>query len=219
MEKKSEKSDDSSSVHQLSPRSGNSGGNAVKKIASKFLQESSSHESDISDKPKPDNLKRTMSTNSGYKSRPVLEKFAPKLSTFLILGLFSLIKIRTVMKQDGSKTDKLEKLIIRIGVFSVLYTVPMTIIIACLFYEQHYLPSWMVQWQEHLCQDPEYRNKWQIPCPINTPTNVPKPDFSVYMIKYLMVMGTVSGFWVWTEKTIQTWGNFFRRLCGIRRPE
>merc|ERR1711990_469724 len=79
MEKKSEKSDDSSSVHQLSPRSGNSGGNAVKKIASKFLQESSSHESDISDKPKPDNLKRTMSTNSGYKSRPVLEKFAPKL--------------------------------------------------------------------------------------------------------------------------------------------
>jgi len=58
----------------MSPRSGN----AVKKIASKFLQESSSHESDISDKPKPDNLKRTMSTNSGYKSRPVLEKFAPK---------------------------------------------------------------------------------------------------------------------------------------------
>jgi hypothetical protein len=82
MEKKSEKSDDSSSVHlgsQSSPRSSGQGGNAVKKIASKFLQESSSHESDISDKPKPDNLKRTMSSNSGYKSRPVLEKFAPKL--------------------------------------------------------------------------------------------------------------------------------------------
>lgn len=142
-------------------------------------------------------------------------------TTFLILGLFSLIKIRTVMKQDGSKTDKLEKLIIRIGVFSVLYTVPMTIIIACLFYEQHYFPSWMVQWQEHLCQNPEYKAKWQIPCPTNAPTTVPKPDFSVYMIKYLMILviGTVSGFWVWTEKTIQTWGNFFRRLCGIRRPE
>ena len=45
------------------------------------------------------------------------------------LGLFSLIKIRTVMKQDGGKTDKLEKLILRIGVFSVLYTVPACIII------------------------------------------------------------------------------------------
>lgn len=74
MEKKCEKSDDSSSVHQSSPRSGN----AVKKIASKFLQESS-HDSDMSDRPKPENLKRTLSTNSGYKSRPVLEKFAPKL--------------------------------------------------------------------------------------------------------------------------------------------
>ena len=70
-------------------------------------------------------------------------------TAFLMAGLFSLIKIRTVMKQDGSKTDKLEKLIIRIGIFSVLYTVPMTIIIACLFYEQHYFPAWMVQWQVH----------------------------------------------------------------------
>ena len=103
----------------------------------------------------------------------------------------------------------------------MLYTVPMTIIIACLFYEQHYFPSWMIQWQEHLCRDPEYKTKWHIPCPTNAPTTVPKPDFSVYMIKYLMILviGTVSGFWVWTEKTIQTWGNFFRRLCGIQRPE
>ena len=31
-------------------------------------------------------------------------------------GLFSLIKIRTVMKQDGGKTEKLEKLIMRIGI-------------------------------------------------------------------------------------------------------
>ena len=71
---------------------------------------------------------------------------------FLLLGLFSLIKIRTVMKQDGGKTDKLEKLIMRIGVFSVLYTVPACIIIACLFYEQFYLSSWMVQWQDSICR-------------------------------------------------------------------
>merc|ERR1719251_709098 len=66
---------------------------------------------------------------------------------FFVLALFSLIKIRTVMKQDGSKTDKLEKLILRIGVFSILFIVPQTVIIACLFYEQHYFSSWMLQWQ------------------------------------------------------------------------
>ena len=78
---------------------------------------------------------------------------------FLILGVFSLIKIRTVMKQDGSKTDKLEKLILRIGVFSVLYIVPVAVIIACLFYEQHSFSSWMLQWQDRLCRDPQFSSQ------------------------------------------------------------
>ena len=34
---------------------------------------------------------------------------------FLLLGLVSLVRIRSVMKRDGTKTDKLEKLIGRIG--------------------------------------------------------------------------------------------------------
>ena len=41
---------------------------------------------------------------------------------------------------------------LRIGVFSVLYTVPAVIIIACVFYEQHYLPQWMLQWQHQKCK-------------------------------------------------------------------
>ena len=133
---------------------------------------------------------------------------------FLILGLFSLIRIRTVMKQDGSKTDKLEKLILRIGVFSVLYIVPVTVIIACLFYEQHYFPAWTVQWQERLCRDPYSKENWQVGCPKSDTIDreVPPPDFTVYMIKYLMIMviGIFSGFWIWTEKTMQTWATFFR---------
>jgi frizzled protein 1/7 len=143
-------------------------------------------------------------------------------SIFLLLGLFSLIKIRTVMKQDGGKTDKLEKLILRIGVFSVLYTVPACVIIACLFYEQYYFSSWMLQWQDSICRDPKYR-AWQIPCPPRSgvSADIPRPDFTVYMIKYLMILiiGIFSGFWVWTEKTIQTWANFFRRLFGLTRAQ
>ena len=33
----------------------------------------------------------------------------------LVLGFSSLVRIRTIMKRDGSKTDKLERLMIRIG--------------------------------------------------------------------------------------------------------
>ena len=141
-------------------------------------------------------------------------------TVFLILGLFSLIKIRTVMKQDGSKTDKLEKLILRIGVFSILFIVPQTVIIACLFYEQHYFSSWMLQWQVALagpnCSGGgrlqwQYSREWQTPCP-ESPPDVPPPDFTVYMIKYLMILllGIFSGVWLWTEKTIHTWAKFFR---------
>ena len=133
---------------------------------------------------------------------------------FLVMGLFSLIKIRTVMKQDGSKTDKLEKLILRIGAFSFLFIVPQSVIISCLFYEQHYFSDWMLQWQRDLCQDKMRVKEWQIPCPeVGALTgDVPPPDFTVYMIKYLMILilGVFSGFWFWTEKTIQTWSKFFR---------
>ena len=40
------------------------------------------------------------------------------------------------MKSGGTKTDKLEKFMMRIGVYSFLYTVPAIIVIACLFHEQ-----------------------------------------------------------------------------------
>jgi hypothetical protein len=40
------------------------------------------------------------------------------------------------MKSGGTKTDKLEKFMLRIGIYSFLYTVPAIIVIACLLHEQ-----------------------------------------------------------------------------------
>ena len=59
-------------------------------------------------------------------------------TVFLLAGLVSLFKIRTIMESDGTRTDKLETLMLRIGVFSVLYTLPATLVIACLLCE----PTW-----------------------------------------------------------------------------
>jgi len=39
------------------------------------------------------------------------------------------------MKREGSKTDKLEMLMVKIGIFSVLYIVPASIVVGCYFYE------------------------------------------------------------------------------------
>jgi frizzled protein 5/8 len=120
-------------------------------------------------------------------------------TSFLLAGFVSLFRIRSVIKAQGrGKTDKLERLMIRIGVFSVLYTVPATIVIACYFYEQH------------------LRQRWEraITCPCSD--DRVSPDYSVFMLKYFMclVVGITSGFWIWTGKTVDSWRKLFNgRLC------
>lgn len=129
---------------------------------------------------------------------------------FLFAGFIALIRIRSVLKSDRAlRTDKLTKLMIRIGIFSVLYMLPAVIVIACLFYEQEYKKhwdySWIVSWVlmsikcgGASCYDPlgDYR-----------------PDFAVFMIKYLMLLmvGITSGFWIWSGKTLQSWKAFYRK--------
>lgn len=120
-------------------------------------------------------------------------------TSFLLAGFVSLFRIRSVIRQQArAKADKLEKLMIRIGVFSVLYTVPATIVIACHLYEQHFRERWA---RRHNC-----------PCEQDTA----RPDYSVFMLKYFMclVVGTTSGFWITSVKTLESWR---RRFCR-RRP-
>lgn len=130
-------------------------------------------------------------------------------TSFLLAGFVSLFRIRTIMKQDGTKTEKLEKLMVRIGVFSVLYTVPATIVLACYFYEQAFRPQWERTWQMQTCK------RFAVPCPAGNFAPL-MPDFTVFMIKYLMTMivGITSGFWIWSGKTLQSWRRFYNRLSN-----
>nr|XP_023022674.1 frizzled-1-like [Leptinotarsa decemlineata] len=130
---------------------------------------------------------------------------------FLASGFVSLFRIRTVMKHDGTKTDKLEKLMIRIGVFSVLYTLPALVVISCLIYEHTYFDDWMMTWNQDMCQ----KSKYAIPCPRDIRVES-HPRFEVFMIKYLMTMivGITSSVWIWSGKTVHSWKVFFNRLKG-----
>lgn len=135
-------------------------------------------------------------------------------TSFLLAGFVSLFRIRTIMKSDGTKTDKLEKLMVRIGIFSVLYTVPATIVIACYFYEQAFRDKWMVTWHATRCTD------FHINCPAGI-SSKPWPDFNVFMIKYLMtvIVGITSGVWIWTGKTFLSWRTFSSRIFVRRNNE
>lgn len=135
---------------------------------------------------------------------------------FLFAGFIALIRIRKVLKDDHSmRTDKLTRLMIRIGIFSVLYSLPAIIVIACLFYEQSYKDTWNLSWIEAYsntlrdCDDRECKDF----------IGEIRPDFAVFIIKYLMLLmvGITSGFWIWSGKTIQSWKMFYYNKI-LHRP-
>lgn len=135
---------------------------------------------------------------------------------FLLAGFVALCRIRTVMKHDGTRTDKLEKLMVRIGIFGVLYMVPAAVVISCYAYEHWFRGEWMVSWLGTVCKNKDD----PVPCP---PPNFggnewARPNINVFMIKYLMtlIVGITSGFWIWSGKTIASWSNFYSRICGRR---
>jgi frizzled protein 5/8 len=93
---------------------------------------------------------------------------------------------------------------IRIGIFSVLYTVPATIVIACHLYESNFFDDWM---QTLSCPCMQQTDEWRR-----------QPVYSILMLKYFMtlVCGITSGIWIWSGKTLDSWCKLWRRLCGTK---
>lgn len=119
-------------------------------------------------------------------------------TSFLLTGFVSLFRIRSVIKrQPGAKADKLEKLMIRIGVFSVLYTLPAGVVLACHIYESSLRDEWL----------------GSLACPCRPRA---RPLYSVLMLKYFMALavGITSGVWIWSGKTVDSWKRLWRRLFG-----
>ncbi|XP_077362962.1 frizzled-8-like [Festucalex cinctus] len=121
-------------------------------------------------------------------------------SAFLLAGFVALFRIRRVVRRQG-KAHKLERLMLRIGVFAVLYTVPAAVIAACYFYEQHNRRAW----------EAGYR----CGCPPAEAERPPRPDYAVFMLKYFMGLlgGVTSGVWLWSGKTVDSWRTWCTRCC------
>ncbi|KAH3727072.1 frizzled-4-like [Dreissena polymorpha] len=112
-------------------------------------------------------------------------------SSFIIAGIVAMFKIRSRVRNSGVQTDKLTILMIRIGIFSVLYTVPAMCVIGCLCYEFAHRDSWY------------------------SADGHSSPKIEVFMLKVFMnlVVGITSGMWIWSQKTVTSWQTFFTKLC------
>ena len=115
-------------------------------------------------------------------------------TSFLLAGFVALFRIRKEVRNGGMKTGKLETLMVRIGIFSVLYTLPATCVVACYVYEY------------------ANRRHWA------TADGRRTPAMEVFMLKVFMslVVGITSGMWVWSPKTILSWRDVLSGTCSSR---
>uniref|UniRef100_A0A914DBR6 Uncharacterized protein n=1 Tax=Acrobeloides nanus TaxID=290746 RepID=A0A914DBR6_9BILA len=119
---------------------------------------------------------------------------------FLSVGFLNLWGIRSNLKKTHpgvDKTSKLTQLMSKIGIFSVLYTVPAIFVILVLFYEQHYRP--LVE-QSQLC-----------PCARKVEVNRDTITLlALIKTASMLVVGWTSGVWIISGKTLQSWR---RAIC------
>ncbi|XP_046872290.1 frizzled-6 [Hypomesus transpacificus] len=126
--------------------------------------------------------------------------------SLLLAGIVSLNHVRQVIQHDERNQEKLKKFMIRIGVFSGLYLLPLVALLACYAYEQSQRSAWESSWVNEHCQE------YSIPCS-HKPTEANRPDLSLFLVKYLMtlVVGISAVFWVSSKKTCSEWAFFFNR--------
>ncbi|XP_017516099.3 frizzled-9 [Manis javanica] len=136
-------------------------------------------------------------------------------TSFLLTGFVALFHIRKIMKTGGTNTEKLEKLMVKIGVFSILYTVPATCVIVCYVYERLNMDFWRLRATEQPCSVatiPGGRRD----CSLQGGS---VPTVAVFMLKIFMslVVGITSGVWVWSSKTFQSWQSLCHRKMTAGR--
>lgn len=121
----------------------------------------------------------------------------------IVIGFVDVLKIRSFVKQSGRKTGDLEKLMIRIGVFVVIYIIPALIVISAYIYELDSRRNWKrVSQSKDSCPD------------------CSEPNVAVFMARvfFQLIVGILSGCWIWSKKTAESWKSFCHRLTRRNEP-
>lgn len=124
--------------------------------------------------------------------------------TFLVCGLISACKVVTFLRHKGRKKETvvLEKLMIRIGIFVSIYIVPAGVVIGCFFYELIERPRWMTLAERETCSE-----------------NCVAANTPVIMVRIFMflLIGSLTGIWIWSKKTMDSWRNLGNRCFDNKR--
>ena len=129
----------------------------------------------------------------------------------LFFGFISMTRIRSELRFDGQNTKKFDRLVIRIGLFTTLYTVPSICVIGCHFYE-YKLSN---EWRESAIDRSRVCHETNTGCRLNE--SIPLKEIFVLKIFMSLVLGISTGIWVWGNKTWNSWTRFFQSTFGRRQ--
>lgn len=127
-------------------------------------------------------------------------------SSFVIAGILALIinsRLAQKHNNQSNRSPKIDRSLLKIGAYAVLFVVPITVTVICHFYEHNSRERW------------EKSNN----CPCVRSKDGPK--HYVFLVKYLMslITGLATGFWVWGTKTVESWRKFASRLCATGKQK
>ena len=124
-------------------------------------------------------------------------------TSFLLTGFISLLKIRRTLRRE-TNTQKLEKLMLRIGIFSVLYTIPAGFVVACFLGEYFKLKKIEQHANDIITCYEDSACRKQL-----------KPDPGLLYLKHfmLLVVGVTSGVFIWSTKTLTSWKKVYNKCC------
>ncbi|KAA0195859.1 Frizzled-5, partial [Fasciolopsis buskii] len=136
---------------------------------------------------------------------------------FLLAGFVALFRIRGALKLQRigmNKTDRLETLMLRIGIFGALYTIPNVIALVCMGYELRNSHIWQLGQMRRCAYETTkaaVREHALNPLP---EWILLRPDYIMFPVKHFMslIIGVTSRFWIWSYKTLNSW----RLLCRGR---
>lgn len=134
-------------------------------------------------------------------------------TVFIGAGFAAMCRIRNGLRGDRRDIHKLEKLMAKIGVFSVLYTVPATCVLGCTGYALLHQREWREVARASRCH---VTGAGMAAC---APLERSVPAVEVFMLRVFMslVVGVTSGTWIWSSKTLASWRSFCSRSLFRRR--
>ncbi len=125
---------------------------------------------------------------------------------FLVIGFAALVNISREVQNDTQKSRKIGRLIMRIGIYSLLYTIPNVILLILYVYQL----AKSQDWEESHLRCPRNSDNPAAFCRI-----AEYPSFAGFLIRYIMLftIGICSTSWVLSSKTFAAWHRFFCS-CG-----